>query len=272
MKKPEKLEPVVTHLEDLNADVDINTAIKKPLFFMPINGDMNILNGTIEPYTNSVALAMGNRSTYNSNDRSYIWEYQSYISNMFIDILNTNINIIIDNGIINELAPFFTVPRGEVFTLFMSTGKYSLNMVRSCISSYNYALGAQRSVAGDHEVFSKLSQLRMDLSTEYAKIFYQFINTIMLNGMVDIRAFGDYIKNECGIEGNVEQSYTSLCIQSALQLADADILKITEYGELLLVNVLRKLSLFYTENKELVDKVDAERSLSRNKDIEYGEF
>ena len=237
-------------LEELTATVPLKEMIKKPFFFLPKNGESNMMTETIEPYTDVVKKSIQILYSFNNNlDMSTFIHYQK---NMFKDILTTNANIILDNGLLRFLEPFFTISRREVFEQFFKK-KFDIYVFPSLFMlNMNVDLAASQGMKSDAEIFRCVSTTRENIASVYAKIYYEFINDIMMSGVVNINAFGDYIKNNSKIDSNtdVSESYMSLCIQCALEMANYDIHKIVEYGELMSFYVINNIIEFYTANKE----------------------
>jgi len=258
---------------ELNAQLPKEEFIKKPFFFLPKSGEQNMLTETIEPYTCAMQSALNNYCKYHHNDTNdCLNTFTAYQKNMFNDILTTNANIIMDNGLLSFLEPFFTVSRKEIFDIITNRfNKYELGF-SVYVRSFRPEVACKKSHEGAAEVYKFISQIRETVTSVCCRKYYEIINDLMMCGYVNIEKFGAYIKQQSGITAamDVRESYMSLCIQCALEMANYDIMKVAEYAELLGFTICHNMVEYYENNKTEIDALNASRK--RRDTIEYGEF
>lgn len=245
---------------ELNAQLPKEEFITKPFFFLPKSGEQNMLTETIEPYICAMQSAVDNYCKYHHNDTNdCLNTFTTYQRNMFKDILTTNANIILDNGLLSFLEPFFTVSRKEIFNILTERfNKYEIS-VSIYVGSFRPEVACKKSHEGAAEVYKFISHIRENVTRTCCHKYYEIINDLMMSGYVDIEKFGAYIKQQSGIiaGADIRESYMSLCIQCALEMANYDIMKIAEYAELLGFTICHNMVEYYENNKTEIDAMNA---------------
>ena len=235
--KPTPVEEVKrerNYLQELNVRVDDAEMIKKPFFFLPRgDGQNNMLTETIEPYTNIVKDSIN--SYYNFTGEKSIMEYKLYQSSMFHDYLLSNINIILENGLLNFLNPFLNVSKKDIYDIWYNN--FYNQCIRLIIPDEQELIDSNKHPVAD-KILATVATNRVNVVEYVTKSYYEFINIIIMNGYVNVNKFGDYIKKESGIKIDISRSYTSLCIQCALEMANYDIAQIAEYTDILTFHVI----------------------------------
>ena len=148
----------------------------------------------MENLKTNLQTAVDNYCKYHHNDTNdCLNTFTTYQGNMFKDILTTNANIILDNGLLSFLEPFFTVSRKEIFNILTERfNKYEIS-VSIYAGSFRPEVACKKSHEGAAEVYKFISRIRENVTRTCCHKYYEIINDLMMSGYVDIEKFGAYI-------------------------------------------------------------------------------
>lgn len=240
IKKVETIE-----LLNTGAKVNPDQVIVKPVFFMPVKDQYKTLVNDNEPYSDVVKTFLDAYiKGVKNNDAPYINAMNISLSK-FMDIVASNINIILNNGIFKIMNNFARTSKGVIIEdLINNTPYMSLNM-KEAIKGILCTIDE-----GTIKFPAAMYEIQTLYASKLSEWLYAYINTALTTNLIDINSYGDYIAIESGIDiktnidgtSNIDNSKFALCLNTLLEFANTDIYYIMDVIEVNFVHLFYNYS------------------------------
>ena len=251
ISKGETKNSVNVNMENLQVTVSTDKLIK-PIFFLP-GENKNSVYYTDDMYTSAAYPELDILAQISGFSNESLYNYIGTLVNQFIDVLTTNINIILTNGVYGIMRNFGITPKYDAVTFPLYCED-----VKHCIMHHlNYLVDKMKSNnKGDVEFkdwfMLYLSEVKAMITSKFASYLYTVIDTSVLETSINnnsaIQGYAEYIAIESGVplkryeDGctNIDNSAASLVYNACIESATINNAMIAEITEVVAVQLAYK--------------------------------
>lgn len=253
-----------SYFEYLNADYNAN--FREASFFVPVQNKekTNLLTGSEEPYgkiiqetfEDKINSSMGNVSVYNISHA-----IGNKAENYFTDILHTNMNIILYNGLVSLILEYAVCDTGMIYNLYTKNvfdefGSSAITGMKrefmSLIVDEDHNLMQYQQNKNELQKIMEVgTSVRYKVASQIASLLYRFINNVVFGGYIDIVKLNYDIINDFQERNEeysasiptkeIEGAAASLVTQHLLEVANIDMYKIIEITDITYMTVVNSI-------------------------------
>lgn len=250
------------HFKNLDADYD--GTFREASFFIPIKDETkpNLICGADELYTGIVQDTFDiHVTTYNGNIGVYNIAHKigNKADNYFVNVVRTNMNIIIYNSLIALIARYATCDPSVIYDLYSQAtfDNYGPSIhikedLMKLVQDDNGLCEYQKNNNELQKIMQIGAAVRYKLSTHIASILYNFINAVVFGDYIDsvrfnldiLNNFNEVVMKEATLPMPMEEIKTSaksLVVQYLLEVANLDTIKIIEMSDAVYLTVVNSI-------------------------------